>query len=96
MKFGKRLLEQSHPAWVKEYLPYEQLKEIVDRIADLEANGSGPFDAEGEFLTALLNSIAAVDKFYLDQEAEYAKRLGALAQLLADPKSWLMQCPELE
>ena len=95
MKFGKRLREQSHPAWAKEYLPYEALKTIVDRIADGEA-AKGQFDAEGEFLTQLLNSIAAVDAFYAEREAEYAKRLGVLAQILSNPNSWLLKCPELE
>jgi len=91
MKFGRRLLQQAHAPWTSAYLPYEDLKRIINLLA--EGNKATANKAEGEFLTALLGAIDVVDTFYTQKEAEYHTRLKALAETLAAPRKWLLQCP---
>ena len=66
MRFGARIIEQSHPAWKESYLPYEQLKSILHRIHADEKDER--FRAEGDFLTVLLRSLSSVDLFYAERE----------------------------
>ena len=70
---------------------YQQLKKIVNEISEETL-----YDAEGKFLSLLLNSIKSVDEFYARHEAEYANNLEALAKLLCDPKLWLIQSPQVD
>ena len=87
MKFGNRLLEQLHGPWAGNYLQYNDLKQILKGVSPVPtAHGDA---AEGQFLSHLLSNIRAVDVFFAAKEVEHAVRLKALAQLLANPSSWL-------
>ena len=78
MKFGKKLLDQLHEPWAEHYLPYADLKKICLNISpDFATRESN--QAEGQFVTALLQAIAEVNRFYAQQEAIYAKRVEELA-----------------
>ena len=93
MKFGKRLLDQLHPEWADNYLPYKGLKHIINEL--LTQPTEARFKLEGDFLATLLAAIEAVNGFYAGKESEYARRLESLAKTLASPKTWLLQSPAL-
>ena len=88
MKFGNRLLEQLHQPWAAQYLPYNELKQILKKISPSPTDEG--VAAEGEFLSAVLAAVRMVDGFFAAQEDAYVRRLAELAHVLAAPSSWIL------
>ena len=64
MKFGHTLLAAQWGPWEDLYIPYKALKKILKACT----NGAVSFpDAEGAFMTRLLNAVGSVDTFFASQ-----------------------------
>ena len=64
MKFGHTLLAAQWGPWQDVYIPYKALKKILKACT----NGAVSFpDAEGAFMTRLLNAVGSVDTFFASQ-----------------------------
>ena len=64
MKFGHTLLAAQWGPWQDVYIPYKALKKILKACT----NGAASFaDAEGAFMTRLLEAIGSVDTFFASQ-----------------------------